>query len=711
MVTQQEINSQQEALRRRQRDLSTASAIRGTSRDTLTQRNQQLSQISQAQSQLQSQSQELSRLETQQSQAQDRISRLTNIIRSGLKGNVGKSFSNLNKNDQRLVTQIISEITDANLPASSLSKTKADILASGQGIQSLPGGKVLLKSGDVIDTNTGNLVKNLNIKDIQSSATFQSLVGQPSVNPFASKTSTEQRLQQSLAVQQTPVTNTQVIQKQNNLLKRLEDSGVLTRNNSGEITIDIGGNIRRGAERFTGAIEKGIVSPTIKTLRQRGFKRLADVLDIKSPISSGELAIGLIFEPAFATGTAGTSSAYVQDQVTGRFLTKKEASDLAQRRLKELLESGIDVIKVGNERISVREITRKLIDKNSSKPENLLKLRQFFKSSGRTELFDDILAQEGLTSIAKSSLAKELVKDLPPSIKGASSLVVASRTSTKTSTLSGSGAENKFRGSTFAGTGQFEKTNVVGINSNFRNQALSKLNEIPKQLNELRNNQRFEVAQLIRQLQNQGVSQLEINKEATKLREQQQQKYDQAVKQGQEFRQKTIQQLNQKLKQQTQQRNRQRNRTRLSPRLRLRPRNPLGLPITSSPFKKKIKTLVTQRNSKGYDVFARKKGKLTKIGSVKGSKKQAQDYLAFKLDTTLRASGLIKPTTSKKLKPISTSITGYLSRNKKKFYTSKKGLLTEKRNFRLEKRGSETKRIQQLRKPRLKSTKMIRKKQ
>lgn len=674
LQTKAELQNQNRIIDRELSKLNSSAQIRNLDRSGLIGRNQSIKQLQSTRGQI---NQNLQNIDQFLNQPQEnRIEKLTRIIRQGLKGSVGSEFSNLTRSEQKIVSDTISEITDS-----------AEL---NQGLQAVRNLEKQLNTTFGTDLQRG-IIKEANQR---SGLVDLSITSSP-----ASVKANLENLNVQLPQSQ--------INKVSTILKRIiQPSGF-------GITPDLESkSIKAGIS--TGGVNQ-VVSKQINE-KSREFKQLVSTLGskqlalelikgtylieaqqlVKTPTREDYLA--LLTAPIFFAETAGSSQYQEVRSATGElkgFKKKPSARDV------ELLTKDIQEFFATSSRPIAREKVREIVNLYRNDPTKLASARRVITEAigkaSADSLFEDILAQEGL--LAPKVNVKGKTK-LTPKLSNLDSPIISPVLSKSPSTLQGSGAETQFKQSLFTGLGKYEKTELT-LGSTLRKEAIQSIRSLPIQINKLRQLQLLELNQARRNLLNQGLKYTQANKILQNLRQQQQNRLDQARKQAQDYRQKLLQRLSPRLatQQQTQQRTRQRNRFGGSPRLRPRPRTPFGLPtLSTTPFKKRIKTSVTRTTPKGYDVFAKKKGKLKKIGSFRGSKSLVEDYLAFKLDNTLRASGLVRPSKSKSLKPIPTSITGYLNRNSKKFYRNKRGFLTEKRNFRLEKRGSEVKRIQQLRK-------------
>ncbi len=124
-------------------------------------------------------------------------------------------------------------------------------------------------------------------------------------------------------------------------------------------------------------------------------------------VSPGAILLGAAFAPAFATAAGGTI------QVT----TRKKTIEQLFRELAETLEGTRFGTTAGIE-ADLRVTTRGLILKVKNDPAALKRLRDFYKRSGRLQLFDDLLEQE----VAELTRATRFIQDQPAQLRGAGGL-------------------------------------------------------------------------------------------------------------------------------------------------------------------------------------------------------------------------------------------------------------------------------------------------
>jgi hypothetical protein len=501
------------------------------------------------------------------------------------------------------------------------------------------------------------------------------------------------------------------------LIQSIREFEAFERNKKGEITdVNLGGILRIGGEAL-GTPGRAI---------QAGAGNPDNILTQPTGVTAQELATDLFFTPALLFGTAGratagratagrSQSAFVEVRdATGKLIGfKKKKSGLGKsfaEEFQEALTQSRFATNAGQE-ADFRLLTRRGITealKTNDPKKALTRLQDFYKKAGRTDLFDDLLAQEGIdltkpilkdrvvnvagsgrttggrpASIPGSSLAPRAVADLPTAVGG------GGRSS---SPFAGRGASREVAPFTeFRGLGGIRRR--LGVPSKFGLGSALVTNTLQKAA--------AGQAQLPLSLQRSGQTTRQVSPTAQRPR----------VGQRGAPRLRTATGLVPRLRQPSA--TSTPTPTRLG-RPRLRPRGPFGIPTIPLENGKRVRTQITGGLPRKFDVFTRKKGKFTRISKKPLSRSDALDFGAHHVDTTLRASFLIKPSSRKGIGKIKPRIKGSFSKNIPELRAARsaklRGALVEKRRFRLDSKSEvgDIKRAKRISKPKLKSKSMIR---
>ncbi len=489
---------------------------------------------------------------------------------------------------------------------------------------------------------------------------------------------------------------------------------ILSRDDRGEIKLDIGGAVRRFGGRAVGKIETGITDPVEDFLISQGLLKEKDSFLFKGRFDPGDVAIAFALEPVFLFGAAKSGVKQTAKAVVKKKVTKKK---LSKKEVEETIRAVRDFFTTAGKTAQLQK-AREVVNLLKNKPKDFAKTKRFFDNAigkeASDKLFADALAQEGFRAVrgAIKPVRVSGVKGGAGAIPGAIStvsilsptkaraearIIEQQRVSDLPSIVGGAG---QARGE-FTGLGQFEKTAEVAalVRPNRTiGQGASKISIERTRINE-------RLSDLKSQLSRQGVSELQANKQVSALRQQLSQQTQNRLAQDSAIRLRQRSRLGQALASTQAQRQRFRQRQRLRtpgefarPRLRPRTRVPLLPPFLrgARPFaaKERFKKLPNK-----FDVFVRRRGKQVRITKKPLRRKPALDFGAHRVDTTLRASFLLRPSNRKGLGKISKSIRGAFGRNRRELRPAKslalRGAFVEKRKFRLDSR-SEVKRIQQL---------------
>lgn len=729
---QQQLESQRQSLESRRRGLSTASTLRSLSREGQINRQKQLQSLNQTSELINQNVQELQRISSLPtpdeiggggSFSNSEIALARKLASEG-KSTKGIPLSALK--DKRLRALVI-KIKEGQTPDQIVSayeqqnfisltpKARNELISNNKlfeagaipqdirANQSLPRNQFLLAQGYEIDKLTLNPIVKSNEPINQKG--FQGAVQRFTDPQYFYETGKQRQLPLVVSQGKSPFK-------------------FLIRDKKGKVKdINIFGAIREGAERSTSLINERLTTfvDEAPTLRHR--EKFKSLLNLKSPISSGQLAIDLLVSPVFATGSAQQlESEYIYDYISQRFIKKSEVKNLVRQRISDYAETLKESSKFKKLGITarggnvategeLRELARNQINQANGDLKVLKRLGEFYNKNGRPDIFKDIAEQEGIVfSKSVRRLLPIKVNQIAQGNIPSSSVITGT-----TSKITGSGRIGSYGGGEVGSYGNnrirfTEETQYLGYPPGQRR--LSPFAQNQKVLQNLQQNFRIEQLNLQKSLRTQGLDFSQVNKQLQQLRLQQRQELQQRSNQlsGQGLATAQSSRLTQRSR--LQQRSRLGQRSRLSqPRPRLRPprlRLPppkLGLP--DSAFGKRITTMVSKGTPQKFDIFAKRKGKLVRLNKkpITGSR-NAKDYLANRLDTTLRASGIVRPSSRTGSMKLPTSITGYLNRNTRKFYTNPKtGFLVERRSFRLERTTRELPEIKSFPKPKYKSFK------
>jgi len=196
---------------------------------------------------------------------------------------------------------------------------------------------------------------------------------------------------------------------------------------------------------------------TAQALQDRGIATegpLSTKVSFPTEKIVGDIAIGSLFAPAFSTATAGqvVVSRYVKNGIVyeidsaGQVVSSTPVSKYNENLInfKQLLDESAVFKKADSfypNEANLRMQTRELIKKAQSNPKQLEALKQLYSKSGRSDLFKDIFEQE-IGEITKTNIrSASAIKDKPVQLLGSGQATASA--------------------SRFAGTGQYERTDMV----------------------------------------------------------------------------------------------------------------------------------------------------------------------------------------------------------------------------------------------------------
>lgn len=463
-LAQERIQSQQQQVEEAQARITSQQQLRQAGLQGRVQRGLALSQIERIRGALGSQAQRVGLIQEQIGGVSGAIDE-ARLRQEGILGVVDKGglgIADLPSEDQKIAEQLLAR--DAALSAQARSALNVNEFLAREGVQSLPDGTVLLKSGEIFDP------ESFIISTPAERALQQSLPDELAFLPPEQALIATQEIQRTAAIPEPQTFFGRVSASTQSFLtpEGVRDviggaserfvGGIQTRivdpllsripQRTGEVEVPR----RTFAPSGTGAFDPStgffVPTPQTETTIQPQFSLLGGLGGLQSPISAADVGLTLFFAPAFSTGVASRQSRFVEVRgASGELLGFTEISALREGFSQLSRVEGIVKIQLQNQiRARLQDLLRRATTEREIS--GLRTLARRFGGSEGEQIFQSVLRETQLIGQPIN------LPDLRPRSGGAPAQ------SPPAVTLSGGGAEARMLSETsaFQGTGQFERT-------------------------------------------------------------------------------------------------------------------------------------------------------------------------------------------------------------------------------------------------------------